>query len=435
MPLNTPYRGGLQDERQAKNRTHIGQIAFVDTAKGLITVRMATTHEQFRLQIPLGGFSIQGLFSSWIRYMPQRFDFVKVSFGPDNTPEVVGYAAFEDDPHTASVPHQGGYAAVRRLAEANTAGLGLIFRELKEGEWDMRSSGGAEIYGTQNGTLTLAGGGGASIRLIKEEQEEAHRARRTLFEDDGVDVRFGLVKRKLNPFDVRESAVVVNPTGAPAPREWSVKVAVKPPPVGIPELFLYDEQKGDVRDDRGLPLLLNTLPLRTRASWYDATGLIQTLSVRVNTLGVVSVTQSATAVAGGISVSSDGVTPLTTNFLRTEMTSTIDHTIIAAHIALGSLTAFEPLIKGTTYLTSAVGPWATAHAAQSTLLAAFAAAFVAAGPVLLQISPSPPDQSLITAAVTAAGLLGTVGAAGVSAAVPVYTSATATSLSLKTFTD
>lgn len=326
-PANREHRGGLQNEQQAKNRVHIAQIISVDTLNGQVTVRPATTSEEFKLQIPLGGFSLRGLNSSWQRYMPQRREYVKIEYGPDGTPEIVAYAAFgeEFDPSgvrqgSRAAPRQSLYATARRLAEANVNDFGLIFRELKEGEWDMRSAGGAEIYGTRNGTLSLAGGGGASLRLIKERQEELHRARLTKFDNDGVELRFGAVKRKLLPTDANESIPKIPNPGAIAGGSIGVASTLreKREIIGFqvapatPLLRYSDRDVGCVTTELGTPdLAIPSLlpgvtqlvpfppnPLRARERFYSIDGILPQLAVSVDFLGNAQIEQLPTAPIG-----------------------------------------------------------------------------------------------------------------------------------------
>jgi len=180
------YRVGLQDETQNHNRTLVGQITSVDNRQGLITVR-TVNGQQFEMPIPLLGFSPQtqldadgnpvgGFRSSWIRYMPQNFDFVKVAFGPDRRPECVGMACWGDlENSPGPIGQLGGYADVVRAREEGIPGF-AEFRDLRQGEWDMRSRGNAYIYGSATGVLFLAGGG---AKLVLNKEDDASRLRAT----------------------------------------------------------------------------------------------------------------------------------------------------------------------------------------------------------------------------------------------------------------
>lgn len=328
QPPTVQHRGGMQNEQQAKNRVHIAQIVSVDAKNGQVLVRPISTSEEHKLAIPVGGFSLRGLNSSWMRYMPQTRDFVKLEYGPDNTPEIIAYATFgaEYDAEGqrqggGAAPRQSAWATARRLADAQQNGMHLIFRELKEGEWDMRSSGGAEIYGTRNGTLTLAGGGGASIRLVKERQEELHRARLSVWSNDGAESRLGVVKRKLLPTDANESIPLVPNPGAilggssgvaTTLRELKQSLGFPTPPLGLPLLKYWDQDVGTVTDGFGAPALAtpSLLPgvtqlipfppnaLRARQRFFGIDGVIPQLTVEVDFLGNMQIQQLPTAPIG-----------------------------------------------------------------------------------------------------------------------------------------
>jgi hypothetical protein len=331
-PGSYAYRRGSQDEWQFKNRIFIGQIASVDEVNGRITVRTATGDEEFTLHIPLYGFSIRGLRSSWIRYMPQTRDYVKIGFGPDNRPEILGYAAWGDARNATNVgqrrdlqaPHNSAYASIAGFAKDNVNGM-QIFRQLKQGEWDMRSSGGAELYGTRDGALTLAAGGGADIRLNKLRQEIKSRTRLTAFENDGVEFRFGNVKRLITPLLTETEPVVPNPAAfPPVPgvsstlREYKVSVGW-PNPVTGASLTYWDMDAGTVTNGVGLPVTftpsaqaagqadataISALPLMYRQRIYSGTapslGVAPNLTVQVDSLGNVQVELLPTAFPVGL---------------------------------------------------------------------------------------------------------------------------------------
>jgi len=379
-PGGTAYRGGLQNEEQFKNRSVTAQIKTVDEDNGRIKVEVDGFHDSPLLQIPLQGFSINRLNSSWVRYMPQENEHVKLNFNQDGSVESVGYCAFGEEAEDTKEetktgggrpePRQSGYARARKLADANTDGLGTIFRKLYRGEWDMRSKGGADIYGNRHGTLSLAGGGGASIRLIKKKQETRMRTDLLVTENSGVDMRMGRIKRQLVP-GASETEFSTPGPGAVGAREWTVDVGFPTPAVTLP---LYTQKHGDVRDGLGVPEFNSIFqPLRSSQNWYDPTGLINTLSVTVDSQGNVEVSQGELAAVGGISVTGGGVsgarlTSLSTDFLTTTIDSTLDcttdalinntvkagvlATVDAPLVQLGGAAAINPVIKGIPFLAS-----------------------------------------------------------------------------------
>lgn len=434
-PVGLPYRHGQQDERFFKSRTHVAQIVSVDDLNGRVTVRLATTSEEYTLIVPLGGLSINGTESSWMRYMPQRRDHVKITFGPDNRPEIVGYAAFGEEPDGVDaasrqgghIPKNGAYATVRRLAEKNVNGL-QIFRRLRPGEWDMRSSGAAEIYGNRFGTLTLAGGAQAVVTLDKQHSEIRGRTGLTVLGGDGVDLRLGDVKRKLLPSSVVEESVTVNPTGALAPKEFSVEVKYKTPPLGTPELTFYDFAAGDVRDSVGLPVPgPAALPLRARERFYDPSGLITTVSTEVDAIGNIQIRQAVTALPLGYDA----------KFARVHLASSTFATLASdlpvGGVYLGKEFATEPFVKGRSFMLNAVTPWVTTQVADATAVLAFMTAFVACDPVFKKISGLTPAEIALLTTATGAATAAVATKGAVVAGGPTYVTAAITSLSLKIF--
>lgn len=306
------------------SRVIVGQIKSVTPEEGLVTVECASTQQAFRLAIPMAGFSPQLMTSSWQRYMPQRFDFVRIAFEPDNTPMIIGYHPFDESPGGVA-PRQGAYAGLARYGKDNPNNVGSIFRTLQEGEWDMRSSGGAYILGTRSGTLNLRAGGAASIRLSKSAKETVNQGLLFRSEQDGVKVRWGEVRREIPPGGA-EVNLVEPTTGAPlAPnpgavagganntfREFSIDVGYVPA-VAAPRLRYYDFAAGTPTTALGAPELVLPdvtagptqgtpvlpAPLRARARYFGASGIEPALlRTEVDHLGNVQVAQAPTATTG-----------------------------------------------------------------------------------------------------------------------------------------
>ena len=401
MGMIAPPDRGTNAEAAIKSRTHIAQVVDVDAPNGHIVIRLQTTNEEFKVQLPFHGLSINGFRSSWIRYMPQARDFVKVAFGPDNSPEVVGYAAMGDgDFDTGAAPRQNAYAIIRTIAEAEPNGFGLIFKQLAPGEWDMRSSGGAYVLGTQDGTLTLAGGGGAGIRLVKGRQEAHHDGGLQVGAFDGVLTRSGRVKRTLNPLSPTEAEPVVPNVGAfPAPpgmlstlREHTVTVGFEPAP-GV-KLTYTDAASGTLTDKFGLPIPavptvlaagVQVTPslagvLRHRSRFYGIDGLLPQVTVEVDALGGIQLEQATTA-PGGLTLTTSKL------FLHGRATACLASSLPAAGVFLGSELAHEAFVLGTRWAAADIiheaartlqhGALATAHTGLATGFGALAAALTA----------------------------------------------------------
>lgn len=375
-------RHGLQDEQRWNSRIHVGQVVHVDEEAGTVDVHISGLSEIVRCVIALGGISVQGAHSSWMRYMPQVHDFVKVGFGPDNVPECLGAATWGHKVTTTSRSrglNRDGYLAVSTAAEDRPAGLGP-FRVLEQGEWDMRSSGGAYIWGSRAGTLLLSAGPIAT-EVDREAREVRSTTPHTRITDDGCDLRFGDVKRTVPP-DFAPRTVASNPTGAAAPKEWRVEVG-KATPVGA-YLTFYRDEGGDIRDSLGLPELhsQSEFPLRYRKTTYDPTGLFETFTFEVDTAGNVNMEQVATALPSGfrikgtqvkieshipttlpaIYVGSNATDPYLLTTVWTPARATMNTAIIAAHSA--HATELAGLL---TVLSTFFTPFFAAYAADNAL--------------------------------------------------------------------
>jgi hypothetical protein len=177
--------------------------------------------------------------------MPQRGDFVLVGYDNRDQAFILGYTA--GIPENVGLSVSGAYQQVAAAKDAgevvettrsNTgvetertvkAGLG-DFLALQPGEYDLRSSGGATIYGNNDGSLYLAGGARAWVRLDKKNQEVHGEAPLFYLASTGTELRSGLIKRRVLPTDYKESSITslehatnlaIDPTGT---REWHAHI-------------------------------------------------------------------------------------------------------------------------------------------------------------------------------------------------------------------
>lgn len=362
-------RWGLQNDTQFHNRTYIGQIAGVDTQKGTMTVRIGVAGKQEDMVIPLVGVSANGAQSSWIRYMPQPNDFVKVAFGPDNRPQCVGMAVWghEEDlenntnrRNAATGYHIGGYARLTKLGADKAPGL-REFSELRHGEWDMRSSGNAYIKGNRQGTLLLSGGT-TKIELDRQRNELRSRASTTVINDGGPStLRFGDVRRFATLVDSSPTKVAIAPLEA---KEFAIHVESLGPVPG--QLSQVDIRYGDVWDDFPTPIqavsLSTAQPIRIRGKVAGATTL-DVLTWTVDDLGNVEVSGlTAEMTTTFLNASHTALTAfnVTSPATTIEGTATLDLTGAAVNLnALG--TADAPIVRGTdlvTWITNVVAAFA-----------------------------------------------------------------------------
>ncbi|APU88893.1 hypothetical protein Rctr197k_074 [Virus Rctr197k] len=314
MVWNEGHSLGTEEEWAFKSRTYTGQVKGVDTANGRLTVELLGSRERYTVDAPVQGLSIRGMKSSWQRHMPQVRDYVDVSFGPDNRPHLVRMTSW------MLAEDSGGWAQATAAAAQNSTTFGTIWRSLAQGEFDLRSAGGAGYYFSAGGHAVLEAGA-TVIELDKRRSESFGNAGLWVRRGDGVELRFGDVKRLLpGTFDETPvtiaGPIVPNPAGAPAAKEWKRTLSYLTPPLGVPVLYLDVEEAGDVRDDLGIPVLQSStsLPLRFRRRLYDATGLTPALTVEVDATGNVKVTQGDLAVVGGLEVAGGALSPLQTSF-------------------------------------------------------------------------------------------------------------------------
>jgi hypothetical protein len=132
------------DRYDAFSRVMVGQVLNVDPNTGLLNVQLNDIPLAVEVTVPIK-FSANGVRSSWARYMPEAFTYVKVAFDPNNRPKVVG---FELPGSSDRSVFDGGYQLKNQLA---AEGKLRAFRPLQLGEHDLRSSGGAGYYFTRDG--------------------------------------------------------------------------------------------------------------------------------------------------------------------------------------------------------------------------------------------------------------------------------------------
>jgi len=292
-PKAPNYRGmgRLQNETQSKNRTTIAQITSMREEVGEITVQTLSGHAEYTLEIPFGGFSIDGFASAWLRGMPKVRDYVRMSFSQDGTPHIEGYTTLANFSKQKAPNQPDGYAHLRKISNEQPTGFGGIFRNLKGGEYDCRSTGGAGWYMDRFGQATIEAGD-QTLRINKKRRE-------TIVESDHLDLRAGGTRVRLG--NVKRQLAAVKPSApasaTPISREWDLTVAADllPP---LPAYTYYEEQAGDLYTSLGAPRIGLGGPLRYRRLTYDTTGLIASTALSIDVLGNVDFIQLPTAAAG-----------------------------------------------------------------------------------------------------------------------------------------
>lgn len=314
MPLWDDVRGhGTEEEWAFKSRTYTGQVKDIQAEDGKLTVELIGTREKYVVDAPVVGLSVRGIQSSWQRHMPQVNDFADIAFDANNRPRLVRMTSWKGGNDS------GGWADISRAGRDGRGSLNLIWRTLKQGEFDLRSAGGAGYYFTADGHAVLEAGP-TVIELDKNRSESFGNAGLWVRRGGAVELRYGDVKRLL-PGTFEETSVGLAPGQLPpsptvaGAKEWKRTLSVQLAPSPAPPLNIEVEEIGDVRDDVGVPVPgPNGVPLRYRRRFYDATGFVEALKVEVDALGNVKVTQNDIAVPGGVEVIGGALSPLHTSF-------------------------------------------------------------------------------------------------------------------------
>jgi hypothetical protein len=255
-----------------------GIITAVDTRNGILKVRIYQgISVRDDVELPMIQFSFALNKSSWLRFMPQVGDTVTLVQNVDGRMHIVNFEAIN----------------YRQLADADTFNQ-TLFRELKAGEWEIRSSGVASIFGSKEGTL-LVQGGPVTITLSRDRLEALLEAPLIRQQAMGSEVRFGEVRRPLLPTDIEETSLAGGTL-----REHRTRIAHD---LVATELPVLDIKLGDVVNDT-TPFALTVGegggPLRAHVRVFDAAGATTAFELQVDALGNLELTQSALATALGL---------------------------------------------------------------------------------------------------------------------------------------
>jgi hypothetical protein len=297
---------GTRDE--IPNVAVTGIIMSVDVHNGVVGVRLKDVGYRNTVKLPIFQVSIKGTSSSWFRFMPQVGDIVTLVQNQNGAMHIVGYEVLN-------------YQQIAKEDEAET----FLFRELQQGEFEIRSKGMASIFGSDTGVLRLAGGP-AILKLDRQNLEASLESPLIKQRAMACEIRFGEVRRRVLPTDFEDTALVGGTL-----REFRLVVAREVGPASLP---MVDVKVGDVVQEiaPAYPLAVSgfATPLRVSARVLDPSGLLGLFGLRVDALGNLEVVQAV----GGQMVLQPGLT-----------------------IRLGGSTATEPLVLGlvlNTFLTNLI---------------------------------------------------------------------------------
>jgi len=161
LPGENDAYGGLRSGQQYHNRLVRAQLSSPDSEQGIVRANTIEVLGTRTVTVPPLWFSGTGRKSCWGRYMPQGGEIVNIAYRNDDSAVIAGYDM------TATKDGSAGWSELRRFQKEGVVGY-ANFQALKPGEFDFKSSGDAYIFGSQGGTLLLAGGQ-AFIKLNKKD--------------------------------------------------------------------------------------------------------------------------------------------------------------------------------------------------------------------------------------------------------------------------
>ena len=264
----------MADGWSADSRIKLGRITHVDPDNGKIKVGSYLSCSGEDMSIPCMGLSPMNKgAASWMRYMPREGDYVVYGLDNLNTPFplcFVPFASAADPTPEDTAEKKGGtsgsttgldvlspgYAVLRKFQQENLSGF-LQFGVLKRGEWDMRSSGGSYIHGSDKGKLTFSANGAADLSLSRNRAEINVEAPLSTAQANNCLFRYGAVKRQ-GPLDTAPvlpgKVLQLLPPAAPDPMEWSIRLGNSFPVLNpvlalAPASITYEEKAGDIWSD------------------------------------------------------------------------------------------------------------------------------------------------------------------------------------------
>ncbi len=276
--------------------------------------------ERKNLEIPWSGFSMNGHRSSWVRYMPQMRakrgdndvpggDLVYVAFTIRGEARIIGFATWPGDYDRFE----------RSKVDKGTKMPKGDFAVLKQGEWDLRSCGGAYIYGQKDGQLLLAAGPLVQARFNKVEDEGRLEASLWKFGGAGSFVKIGAVKRQITGELKERNLSALDPT---ATKEFYVHLE-NTLSAGA-SVDIADYEFGAVRNSLGVPVVgsVGSPPalLRERKTIYNVDGLTESYKSEIDVLGNHHVSYGTTATK--IQIDGGAPTDAEVNLLGAELNTT-----------------------------------------------------------------------------------------------------------------
>lgn len=282
---NFDYDPELETQRSENvfSRVCTGYIGSIDTQNGVAIVDF----EDFigsRDSVDLTFDYISSVGPGWFRFMPCIGDKVLIGFTPANEAVILRYKSIN-------------YSQMSQFAADSNPPF--VFRQLQSGEFEIMSSGYAEIWGSVTGKLHLAGGL-ASIDLDRQTSTITHSAATHQINSDQSSILLGTIRRN-NPLTPNSDVAFLSP--GISLREYAVNLFQN---VAGVYSKLYAATFGRVMDyTPGAPQGVFTprlstqsgLPLSADVNIYTSTG-VQQVRMQIDDLGNCQVDLPASAAQG-----------------------------------------------------------------------------------------------------------------------------------------
>lgn len=289
LPGEPDPHEGTRDGDRYHSRLVRGQISSVNPDDGVATVDTIDVIGTREVTVPPLWFSATGRTSAWGRYMPMGDENVDVSYRNDDSAVITNYDM------TATQDGRPGWNVLREFEEAGNVVGFANFRKLKRGEYDFKSSGDAYIHGSNQGTLTLAGGQ-AFMKLDKQQYRIESRAAEFHQTSETSETRFGTVFRKNVSTDLAETQI-----NSGAFKEFLVDVNASLPSGTASPQSRAKLHFGDILD--GTNAAENSQfgsPLRGRISIGDSSDLFEVFKLEIDQDGNVAWAQVPTSPGGAL---------------------------------------------------------------------------------------------------------------------------------------
>lgn len=265
--------------KQYMSRIMRGIITGVDNINGIVTVEIEEAVSVDTIELSFDAFSLNGNTSAWFRFMPQIGSVVLFGYRPSGKLELLRYSPIQYE----------------RLSDLELNNQFTGFRTLQPGEFDLRSSGGAGFYATEQGEFIVSAGPARSAWTLATD-EARHTAGLSAWSSSNSVLRFGDVKRNFVGYPAEHTVPVEDYSEFSLSLVNSVTALLKKVVIQVGDIIGVNSITPVLDVDPGMGL-----PLRGRFEFYDEFGTIKT-SMNVSTTGDVDISISELALTVGMRI-------------------------------------------------------------------------------------------------------------------------------------